>query len=237
MPGTYDEHSVQRGMWLLQALHRWGVSGAFYTLMAFIMMPVYTFVLAFCNRLEVIGRENFPEGRGVFVISNHQSMWDGQIIGTLLFPKAFWFPSKAEFFPNLAGSLLFMTLTAFRGFPVRRGERDLRAIRFMESLLRDGHNILIFPEGTRSRDGSLGEGKPGVGALIVQTKPTVVPIYLEGFHRVRGLRLFGNRLKVVVGTPVDLCEGIDAIDQRQARRIVATRAMEAIAALREKGSS
>ena len=60
----------------------------------------------------------------------------------------------------------------------------MEAVAFMESLLRSGENILLFPEGTRSRDGSLLPGKPGVGGLVLDTRAPVVPVFLGGLDRV-----------------------------------------------------
>jgi 1-acyl-sn-glycerol-3-phosphate acyltransferase len=85
--------------------------------------------------------------------------------------------------------------------------RDFAAIRTMTEKLSRG-TMIIYPEGTRSRDGRLSRGRRGVGKLVHDARPTVVPVAIEGTRDIlpvgaRFPRLF-KRIKITIGRPMDL---------------------------------
>ena len=76
-------------------------------------------------------------------------------------------------------------LNALGAFPIRRGESDEEAMETARQLVERGEAVLIFPEGTRIRRGSLGSPRRGVGRLALETGAPVVPVAVLGTERVR----------------------------------------------------
>ena len=126
--------------------------------------------------LRVRGAEHIPSSGPALIVSNHQSILDPPVIGGAA-RRQIYFLAKAELFRNPLFGWLFRALHAR---PVRREGSDPRALRTAALLLEEGKALLIFPEGTRSLDGRLGEGKPGVGMLAITSGAPVVPAYVSG---------------------------------------------------------
>jgi 1-acyl-sn-glycerol-3-phosphate acyltransferase len=92
--------------------------------------------------------------------------------------------------------------------------------------------MTLFPEGTRSRDGSVGPGRPGAGLLILATQPRVIPVAIEGMQEVLPIgryvpRIF-KRISVSCGPPVDYAELLAMPRTRETAQAVIDRVMEAI---------
>ncbi|MGH7672777.1 MAG: lysophospholipid acyltransferase family protein [Gemmatimonadales bacterium] len=92
---------------------------------------------------------------------------------------------------------------------VREGRRDLHALHRMIQVLRRGV-MTLFPEGTRSRDGSVAPGRPGAGFLILATRPRVVPVAIDGTQEVLPIGGYVprrcKRVSVSFGPPVDYAD-------------------------------
>ena len=131
--------------------------------------------------LKRIGREHIPASGGVLLAPNHRSFLDPWVIGVCLKRPAF-FVAKAELFHN---RLIGWFLNSLGAFPIRRGESDEQAMETARTLLERGHALMIFPEGTRIRSGSLGRPKRGIGRLALQSGVPVVPIAVHGTERAR----------------------------------------------------
>ena len=126
--------------------------------------------------LRVTGAEHIPSSGPALIVSNHQSILDPPVIGGAA-RRQIYFLAKAELFRiPLFGRLI----RAVHARPVRREGSDPRALRTSALLLEEGKALLIFPEGTRSLDGRLGEAKAGVGMLAVKSGAPVVPAYVSG---------------------------------------------------------
>lgn len=126
--------------------------------------------------LRVRGVEHVPPSGPALIVSNHQSILDPPLIGGAT-RRRIYFLAKAELFRI---PLFGWLIRALHARPVRREGPDPRALRTAALLLKEGKALLIFPEGTRSLDGRLGEGKPGVGMLAITSGAPVVPAYVSG---------------------------------------------------------
>src|ERR671915_950825 len=149
----------------------------------FLYWPVRWFLKGFVLgyfRLRRLGREHVPHG-GVVLAANHRSFLDPFAIGCCL-PRPIYFFAKQELFRN---PLLGWFLNCMGAFPIRRGESDEESMETAVRLLDRGRAVVIFPEGTRIRAGSLASPKRGVGRLALQSGAAVVPIAITGSERAR----------------------------------------------------
>jgi glycerol-3-phosphate dehydrogenase (NAD(P)+) len=149
-------------------------------------------------RLRRLGREHIPDG-GVVLAANHRSFLDPFAIGCCL-PRPIYFVAKQELFRN---PILGWFLNAMGAFPIRRGESDEESMETARGLLERGEAVVIFPEGTRIRAGSLAKPKRGVGRLALESGAPVVPIAITGSERARrGWRIRPVRVHVRCGPPL-----------------------------------
>jgi len=189
------------------------------------LIAVYAFV---CNRLKVVGGEHLPEEGGVLLAANHISGYDTVFLPVAVLRRhpfqIVWAPAKEELFQNRLMGALYRSWGAF---PVKRG-RDLRAGKYLGELLQS-EKVMLFPEGTRHRDGQLGKGNRGVGKLIYEHRPTVIPTALSGINRWR-FPGFGQRGTIRFGAPVDFSDLLQLEDCKQTHLLIVERLMAAIAA-------
>lgn len=141
-----------------------------------ILKPLAVFLMRAWFGLRVRGAEHIPSSGPALIVSNHQSILDPPLIGGAT-RRRIYFLAKAELFRI---PLFGWLIRALHARPVRREGSDPRALRTAALLLEEGKALLVFPEGTRSLDGRLGEGKPGVGMLAVTSGAPVVPAYVSG---------------------------------------------------------
>ncbi len=83
-------------------------------------------------------------------------------------------------------------------FPINRGKQDITAFRKVFKLLDSGEPLLIFPEGTRSKDGGFGKARPGLGMIACISQAPVVPVRLVNSSKLGSFKA----LKVIFGKPV-----------------------------------
>ncbi len=131
-------------------------------------------------RLRRLGTEHIPEG-GVILSSNHRSFLDPFVIGCCL-GRPIYFVAKQELFRNPA---LGWILNCLGAFPIKRGASDEESMDTARALLERGQAVVIFPEGTRIRTGSLGSPKRGVGRIALQSGKPVVPIAVTNSENAR----------------------------------------------------
>ena len=166
--------------------------------------------LAFRHRAS--GVEHVPPSGGFVLAANHWSNLDPWPLGLPLFPRRFLrFMAKSELFWFPLGAII----TAGGAFPVRRGERDEEAIRVAVSLAREGHAVVMFPEGTRRAKGLRkryeARWHSGAARIALEAGVPLVPAGISGTDRLARL----GPLRVRYGPPLDLTElelplGVDA---------------------------
>lgn len=131
-------------------------------------------------RVTVVGRENVPLQGPLIVTFNHQIFLDPPLLGAFI-PRDIEMMSKIE---NFQGNpLLAWVVRHYGAFPVRRGEVDVTAFRHALQILKEGRALVISPEGTRSRNGVLGEPQPGVVVLALRSGAPILPIGISGAER------------------------------------------------------
>jgi 1-acyl-sn-glycerol-3-phosphate acyltransferase len=191
-----------------------------YVLVASLSWPLLRIVF----RLRVRGAENLPEG-GFVLAANHNSDFDPWPLGIGLFPRRYLrFMGKSELFWTPFKQFLI----AVGAFPVRRGERDTAAIETAAQLCREGHVVVMFPEGTRRKKGIRKKYEPkshsGAARIALGAGVPLVPAGIVGTER---LARFAQ-LRVAYGPPIPLD---DLADRDDAPRVATERLMAAIAEL------
>jgi len=160
-------------------------------------------------RPTIDGAEHVPATGGAILASNHLAVADSFFL-PLLLPRKVTFLAKREYFtaPGLLGWLKRVFFTGMGQVPVDRsnGSAAIAAMETSIRLLREGHLLGIYPEGTRSPDGRLYKGKTGVARMALEARVPVIPVAMIGTDRVNpiGSRMWRpRRVHVRIGVPLD----------------------------------
>ena len=180
-------------------------------------------------RLRTYGRENLIEDGPAILASNHASYLDPPLVGVCCRKDVYFLARKSLFERPVIGPLIAQLNTV----PVDRDRGDVGAVRAMIKLLKSGNRVLVFPEGTRSKDGNLQPARAGVGLLIAKSLAPVVPVRVFGSYaalpRSGGIRFVP--ITVVIGKPLFFTKQDLGTDERAAYQVLSDRVMAAIAAL------
>ncbi len=128
------------------------------------------------SRLRVYGAERMPMTGGLVIAANHFSWIDPPALGAAS-PRNLYFMAKVEAHRVPGLGELVRSLGAF---PVRRGESDREAVRTMRQIVRDGHALGLFVEGTRQRSGIPGRAQPGAAMVAINEEVPVLPVAIHG---------------------------------------------------------
>jgi glycerol-3-phosphate dehydrogenase (NAD(P)+) len=172
-----------------------GVNRVVYYIVRAVLQPFFHVYF----RMVRIGREHIPGEGPVIIAANHRSFLDPFVIGTMA-RRPLYYVAKQELFRHRLQSWILSSLGAF---PVRRGQADGDMVDTAKAILARGDIVLIFPEGTRTRPGSLGTPKRGVGRLALETGAPVVPVAVIGTEEVRkGWRIRPRKVRIRAGRPL-----------------------------------
>lgn len=164
----------------------------FYTVIKTIATPLIHILF----NLKFEGRENIPESGTLVVCSNHRSFIDPAFIAVGIKKRKLCFMSKKELFSFKPFGFLISKLGAF---PVDRGSGDTEAIKTAEDYLKKGRPLMIFPEGTRSKDGNPLRPKSGAVYIASDTGADILPVAIC----FEGKRLFiRKKVTVCYGKPI-----------------------------------
>jgi glycerol-3-phosphate dehydrogenase (NAD(P)+) len=181
---VFRERSLQKGV---NPVVYWIVRAAF----------VPFFLVYF--RMQRVGREHLPRSGPLLLASNHRSFLDPFVIGTLV-RRPVYYMAKRELFEKRWQAWV---LNALGAFPVDRGAGDRDAMATAREILARGDCVVVFPEGTRTRPGPLGDPRRGIGRLALETGAPVAPVAVIGSDAVRrGWRIRPRKVRLRVGRPL-----------------------------------
>jgi len=179
---------------------------------------------------RIIHRERVIQSGPVILAVNHQSFLDPPLAGNASDRAIFFLAKKSLMDVPILGWLL----PKLNVIPVNLEGGDRSALKTLLRILNAGECALVFPEGTRTPDGSLQPAEPGLGLLIAKTRAPVVPMRIFGAFDawpIHGkLRLF-RKITVVVGEPIHFSEADVAGRGKDLYLRLSQRVMNAIAAL------
>lgn len=175
------------------------------TVVSGILKPLY--------RIETKGIEHLPKSGGVLLCANHISNLDPPVVG-ITCPRPVFFMAKEELFK---APILKWVLPHLQAFPVKRGISDRGALRTGLKILKEGHVVGLFPEGTRSKTGELGKGLAGAGFFALRSEASVLPCAIVGTYKPF------RKVRVIYGPPIDF-------EEMRRNKVSAEEATEAIMA-------
>ena len=194
----------------------------FYRLAQVVLWILYRFFF----QIEVHGSVGVPnDGRGTILAPNHASYLDPPILGISLEKPVSYLAKEYLFKVFILKSLL----RALGVLPVKSEREGFRSLRQILRLLKEGRQVVVFPEGTRTRDGGFQSAEGGVGFLALKSEAHVVPVYIRGsfeawpkgrdFFKCRPIAVFFGK-SFTPSTQPDLCEAGGAGYQAVADRIM-----------------
>lgn len=190
-------------------------------------------------RRKIYGAENVPPSGPAILVSNHASFLDPPLVGSGLSRGISYLARDTLFrYPGI-GALL----RSWQAVPVDRDGGGASGIRNIMERLNSGNAILVFPEGTRTRDGQLQKARSGIGLIVLKTKVPVVPVRVFGTFEAYGKHRkipLPHPVSVVYGKPLMFederakCQTATKAELKTLYQKVAERIMEEIAKLEPK---
>ena len=152
---------------------------------------------------DIQGLSNVPATGSIILASNHASHLDPPLLGCNVLRIVTYFARKTLWKPGLGE----IWMTSVGAIPVDRdGESDIRAMKSTLKTLKNGGVLTLFPEGTRSPDGSLQSAKPGIGLIAAKSQAAVVPCRIFNAHKALSkaskLPNFDISIHIVYGKPL-----------------------------------
>lgn len=143
-------------------------------------------------KLNVVGKENLPQKTPYVLAANHETYVDGMWIASYLPPRHFHLMSciAAKDLEDKHGLLGRLIVRVGRAIAVDRYGSPVRGLIIAKNKVAEGNILLVHPEGTRSRDGHLGELKDGAAYIAMKSNVPLVPVFVDG-----GYEVFNRHMK------------------------------------------
>jgi 1-acyl-sn-glycerol-3-phosphate acyltransferase len=166
------------------------------------------------GKFRVFGLENLPKSGGVLLAANHQSVLDPVLVAMVL-PREMHFMARRSLFRN---PIFRAIIVSYNAFAIERDTADVKGVKEAIARLESGAILLVFPEGTRTGDGSIGRMKPGIGMLAERAAVPIVPVLIDGAYEMlpRGALFprFG-RISIVFGKALPPSDDKTAVNRIQ----------------------
>ena len=156
-------------------------------------------------RVDVEGVENVLTDSPQIFMSNHQSDFDILIVLAHIPGQFRWIAKKELFKIPVFGKA--MRNAGYIEIDRQHHENAMKSLKEAAQKIRDGKSVVTFPEGTRSKDGTIKQFKQGMFYLAIQSRVPIVPISIVGAHEImpkRSLSIKPGRIKMIIAPPVDV---------------------------------
>jgi 1-acyl-sn-glycerol-3-phosphate acyltransferase len=182
---------------------------------------------------KIFGIEHIDKGGGILA-ANHASFLDPPILG-ISCPDVIHFLARESLFKFPPFRWLIRQLNTH---PVTKGKENVATFKKACEMLESNKKIVVFPEGTRSKDGEIKKGQAGVGMLVVRTKCKVIPAYIHGTYSIWNSQQKYPKLKgrtaCVFGSALDFTEILNSEkSKKEIQQIIVDTIMEAIQSLQK----
>lgn len=182
-------------------------------------------LLSSVSGIRVSGRNNLPPQGGALLVSNHVSHLDVFILGIPLHRPLNYVARSTLFLP-----LLGTFIRSVGGFPIQREGMGAQGLKETLRRIKKGGIVVLFPEGTRSRDGELGELKSGISVLASRARVAVVPAGIAGtfeaWPRSRAFPL-PHPVRIHYGPPI-LPEELEGLDTEAVTKLIRDRILDCV---------
>jgi 1-acyl-sn-glycerol-3-phosphate acyltransferase len=180
-------------------------------------------------KVDASALASVPAQGPLLLVANHINFLDAPVVYTHLQPRPLTGFVKAETWDNPMMGFLF---NIWGGIPIKRGEPDTAALRRALEALNTGKIVAVAPEGTRSGDGCLKRGYPGIVTLALRSRAPIMPMVYYGGEQFREnlSRLRRTDFHIVVGSPFTIETGEEKVT-RLVRQDITDEIMYQIAAL------
>lgn len=147
---------------------------------------------------RVIGRERLDVEGGALLVCNHASFLDPPMVG-LAFDDEIHYLARKSLLINKAVAAVYR---AWNTIPVDQDKPDMSGVKAVIRHLKEGHKVVIFPEGSRTEDGNFLPGEPGAGLIVAKAGVPVIPMRLFGTREAwprHGKTISPSEITLVVG--------------------------------------
>ena len=168
--------------------------------------------LAIAYNLKYEGLKNIPKKTSVIYVSNHRTYADPPLVGARARGRLA-FMAKEELFKNPLFAWLIRSLGAF---PVARGKGDTGVLDTAVERLEKGNSLMIFPEGTRSKDGKVGRGHSGAAVIAARSGKMMIPVGIVFGEKLK----FRSKVTVKYGEPIMPQDYVEISDTPNPRQLV-----------------
>ncbi len=181
-------------------------------------------------RTRIIGSENLvgPNERGTIIASNHQSFLDPPLVATA-YKGEIHFLARETLFKGMFGKLI----AAINAVPINQNGADLASLKTIITQVKKGNRVLVFPEGTRTPDGTLQPAAAGIGLIVAKSQALVQPIRIEGAYDALPRNRSSLKLApitITIGKPLDFSH-MGKVRSKEQYQEIADTIMEKIAEL------
>ena len=153
-------------------------------------------------RFKIYGASHVPDQGACIIVANHVSFLDPPVVAGSVRTRVYRFLARDTLYKGWLAKSYFKHMQCI---PLDRTKGDIAAFRSIFKILAKGGAVALFPEGTRSSDGTLQKGKRGIGFLIAKSKVPIIPMYVAGtFYALpRGAKWFRfTKISAHYGAPL-----------------------------------